>query len=110
MAKYFIDVNLPYRFSVWHGEEYIHARDLGDSWSDSQIWSYARERDLTIVSKDADFSERALLWGPPPRVIHIRFGNLRMRDFHRHVCAVWPEVCHLSGRCRLVNVFEERIE
>jgi predicted nuclease of predicted toxin-antitoxin system len=110
MARYVIDVNLPYYFGLWRGPDYIHLRDINDEWPDSQVWIYARQRDLTIVSKDADFSARALVEPPPPRVIHIRLGNLKMREFHERISAVWPAVCELSASYRLVNVFEDRIE
>ena len=110
MARYIVDVNLPYHFSLWHGEAYSHLRDIDDSWTDARIWQYARERDLTIISKDSDFSDRVLLIGSPPRVIHIRLGNMRMKRLHQALSKVWPEVCSLSERCRLVNVFEDRLE
>lgn len=32
MAKYLVDVNLPYYFSLWDGEDFIHQADLGDTW------------------------------------------------------------------------------
>ncbi len=82
MPRFLIDVNLPYQFSLWSGDDYMHVRDLGETWSDSQIWAYARDRDLVIVSKDTDFSDRLMVSVPPPRVIHIRIGNMRMRDFY----------------------------
>jgi predicted nuclease of predicted toxin-antitoxin system len=110
MAKYLIDVNLPYYFSPWSGPDYIHVRDLNDEWTDGQVWSHAKRERLTIVSKDADFSARALIEHPPPRVIHIRIGNLRMREFHERIFGIWSEVCELSTRYRLVHVFRDRIE
>ncbi|MEZ4821876.1 MAG: DUF5615 family PIN-like protein [Ignavibacteria bacterium] len=36
------------------------------------MWEYAKENNLTIISKDADFSSRILIKSPPPKVIHIR--------------------------------------
>lgn len=33
-----------------------------------------------------------------------------MREFHARISEIWPAVCDLSARCRLVNVFEDRIE
>ena len=80
MPKFLIDVNLPYHFSLWKGEDYIHQKDIDDEWTDTQIWNYARENDLTIISKDSDFSTRVIFHVPPPRVIHIRLGNLKMRE------------------------------
>jgi predicted nuclease of predicted toxin-antitoxin system len=110
MARYLIDVNLPYYFSIWRGDEYLHLRDVGDNWTDGRIWVYAKEMDLTIVSKDADFSDRILISDPPPRVIHIRIGNLKMREFHQAIAQRWDTICHLSRSHKLVQVFEDRIE
>ena len=110
MAKYLIDVNLPYYFSLWRGPDYIHLKDLDDEWPDTRVWIHAKAENLTIVSKDADFSAMALLEPLPPRVIHIRFGNLKMREFHERISSVWTSVCELSSRCRIVYVFEDRIQ
>jgi hypothetical protein len=33
MAKYLIDVNLPYRFSLWKSDDYIHQIDVNDEWT-----------------------------------------------------------------------------
>src|SRR6187402_1826034 len=110
MARFAIDVNLPYYFSVWDGAEFVHIRDLGDEWTDSQVWNHAKQQDLTIVTKDTDFSDRVLLANPPPRVIHIRLGNMNMREFHRAIASRWEAICDLSRQCKLVRVFEDRIE
>jgi predicted nuclease of predicted toxin-antitoxin system len=110
VARYLIDVNLPYYFSLWRGARYLHVRDLDDSMSDEALWAYAREGDWTIVTKDADFSSRAMLEPPPPRVIHVRLGNLRMREFHRRIAAVWLDACALSEEYRLVSIFDDHLE
>ena len=57
MPRFLIDANLPYRFSLWHGKDYLHVYDLGDDKPDAAVWQYAKEHDLIIVSKDADFSD-----------------------------------------------------
>ena len=110
MAQFLIDVNLPYYFSLWHNEDFIHQIDLGDSWTDEQIWQYAKENNLTIITKDADFSNRILLKEPPPKVIHIRIGNLKMRDFFLLITKVWDQIKVLNRDYKLVNVFQDRIE
>ena len=78
MPKYLVDANLPYYFSLWNGKEFIHQVDLGDTWSDEQIWNYAKEHYLTIITKDADFSNRIILSEPPPKVIHLKIGNMKL--------------------------------
>jgi predicted nuclease of predicted toxin-antitoxin system len=110
MPRFLIDVNLPYRFALWSGEEYVHMRDLGETWTDTQIWEHGRCGDLVIVSKDADFSDRVMVTEPPPRVVHIRFGNMKMRDFHALISRIWPRVVDLSVDHKLIRVFEDRIE
>lgn len=110
MPKFLIDVNMPYYFSLWNTEDYIHQLDIDDEWKDAQIWEHAKANDLTIISKDSDFSQRILLAQPPPKVIHIRFGNLKMKDFHKLVFAIWPIVLTLNETHKLVNVFKDRVE
>jgi predicted nuclease of predicted toxin-antitoxin system len=110
MKKYLIDVNLPYLFSLWKDEIFIHQRDIDDTWTDEKIWSYAKENNLTIVTKDSDFSNKILLSEPPPRVIHIRFGNLKFNDFFKILTKNWQSISELSDDHKLVNVFIDRIE
>jgi len=110
MPRYLIDVNLPRYFSLWAKDEYEFVVDIDDELTDSQIWQYAKQHNMTIVSKDADFSELALLSTPPPRVIHIKLGNMKMREFHQTLTNVWTEVCLLSESYKLVRVYQDKIE
>ena len=84
MAKFLIDVNLPYYFSLWNNINYVHQKDLDDEWTDEQIWKYSLENVLTIITKDSDFSNKILLHNPPPKVIHIRFGKYEDERFSRN--------------------------
>ena len=53
-----------------------HPRNIGlKSKDDRLIWEYARDNDFIIVSKDADFYQRSLLFGHPPKIIWVRRGN-----------------------------------
>ena len=110
MSRYLVDANLPYYFSVWRGEAYEHVIDIDPCMKDSQIWEYAKNHDLTIITKDADFSDRMLLSNPPPRVIHIRLGNMKIKAFYNMIQPIWEEVLLLSQRHKLGNVYADRIE
>ncbi|RZJ99256.1 MAG: hypothetical protein EOO46_22690 [Flavobacterium sp.] len=110
MAKFLIDVNLPYYFSLWNSDEYIHQKDIDDEWTDEQIWNYAKTNNLTIITKDSDFSNKIVLREPPPKIIHIRIGNMKMKEFFETVSKLWADVLQLNEEFKLVNVFKDRIE
>ncbi|RNL55133.1 DUF5615 family PIN-like protein [Pedobacter jejuensis] len=43
--------------------------------SDKEIWTFAGKNDYVIVTFDADFYEFSNLYGHPPKIIWLRFGN-----------------------------------
>jgi len=110
MGKYLIDINLPRYFSVWATDEFEFVHDIDVRWKDTQIWQYATTNNLTIVTKDTDFSDRVLVSAIGPHVIHLRIGNMRMRAFHTLISGLWEDVCRLSIDHRLVHVYQDRIE
>jgi predicted nuclease of predicted toxin-antitoxin system len=109
-ARFLIDVNLPRDFAFWNGTEFIHQSDLNPTAKDREIWLNAKENGYVVVTKDADFSQRVLVQGPPPAVIHVRLGNLRLRDLRTRLAVAWPEAARLSETHCLVQVFPDRIE
>jgi len=110
MSKYLIDVNLPSRFSLWANEEYEHVIHINDELKDSEIWEYGKANNLTIITKDTDFSDMIMLNNPPPRVIHIKIGNMKMREFHNLITSVWSDVCAMSEEFKLIRVYSNKIE
>lgn len=110
MSRYLIDVNLPRRIDLWKGDDFEFVVDIDDEWTDSEIWDYARLNNLTIVSKDADFSHRMMTSEPPPRVIHIRVGNMRLHEFGQFIELAWTPTAAVSQEHKLVNLFRDRIE
>jgi predicted nuclease of predicted toxin-antitoxin system len=56
--------------------ETTHVKAVGMMQSDDgAIWAFARENEFVIVSKDADFQQRSLVLGAPPKVVWLRVGN-----------------------------------
>jgi len=110
MKGFFFDENLPSKIQFTPSLPLISRSALPGSATDTQVWNFARQRELVIVSKDADFSERIILHTPPPWVVHLRFGNLRRRDFHALLARVWPQVEVLLKTHKLVNVYTDRVE
>lgn len=110
MSGFLIDVNLPHHFSLWNQPNYIHQGNLNKEWSDRQIWQYAKEKNLAIVTKDSDFYHAILNSDPPPRVIHLRIGNMRIKVLHNFLHHIWPEVLALLESSKLVIIYEDRLE
>lgn len=110
MNGYLLDENLPRRLCFQPALPVTHAETLGSSPTDEAVWAYARAHDLVIVSKDADFSDRMLISVPPPRVVHLRIGNMGRADFHRFLARVWPRIEALLPHHKLVNVYHDRVE
>lgn len=110
MKGFFFDENLPARLRFSPKLPIVPIFKIGRNPSDSQIWEFARKHDLVIVSKDADFSDRIIINTPPPRVVHLRFGNLRRNEFHVLLARVWPQIETLLKSHKLVHVYADRLE
>ena len=110
MARFLIDVNLPRRYSLWANDEFVFVHDLDPTWSDRQIWEYALAHDSVVVSKDADFIDRAMIETTGPRVVQIRFGNARLREWHADLIALWPRILSALASYRMVLVYRDRLE
>ena len=110
MPTFLVDVNLPYYFSLWNTEAYVHQIDIAPRAKDKTIWQYAIENNLVIITKDSDFSNRMLLSEPPPKVIHIRLGNMDMKAFYQVISDCWPEVIDMIQHYKLVTVYKNRLE
>ena len=104
------DENLPSRLLFSPKVPIVSTSKIGKQPTDSQIWEFARKHDLVIVSKDADFSDRIITQSPPPRVVHLRFGNLRRSEFHALLARVWPQIETLLKSHKLVNAYADRLE
>jgi predicted nuclease of predicted toxin-antitoxin system len=82
-VKLLFDQNLSHRLlpalvDLFPGS--THVRDLGmERQEDDKVWIHARQHGLVILSKDNDFLERGLLYGPPPKVIYLALGNCTTR-------------------------------
>lgn len=77
--KLLFDQNLSPRLcdqlrDIW--PELVHVRSVGLAAADDRtVWDYARDHGQIIVSKDGDFSDRAFVFGAPPKVIWVAVGN-----------------------------------
>ena len=64
---------------------------------------------LTIVTKDRDYFERVLLVDSPPSEIHLRTGNMRLKNFQAFIEKNWKDISEISEKHKLVIVYEDQI-
>lgn len=91
-------------------QKFFHVHDLSNIFSDEDIWEYSKENNLAIITKDADFSNKILYKSPPPKVVHLKIGNMKMREFHAFLNKAWPAILEELESNKLINVFSDRIE
>lgn len=81
--KLLLDQNLSFRFLDRLSEEFpgsTQVRLVGlERATDSHVWDYAKQHGFTIITKDMDFYEMALLRGVPPKIVWLRCGNVTNR-------------------------------
>lgn len=92
-----VDNQLPLalaRYLAANGWECDHVQDIGlDAAEDRTIWQYAKERGLTIITKDEDFQALAN-WqrSIPPQVVWVRLGNCRKVALLEAFSRILPEL------------------
>jgi predicted nuclease of predicted toxin-antitoxin system len=110
MNGFLLDENLLSKIQFTPSLPIIHISALGKSTNDSETWQYAKEKNLVIITKDVDISDRLMLDSNPPKVVHLRFGNMQKRDFHPFLAHFWPQIEELIVDHKLVNVYLDQIE
>ena len=110
MTHLLIDENLPASLVRLLPVVCSHATDLGAQPTDSLLWTHARERKWTVLTRDTDFFDRIMLLGPPPKVIWVRLGNIRKADLESLLVRLWPGICNLLIDADLVEVHPTALE
>ena len=110
MKGYLFDENLPIRLTFTPSLPVFSVSQVGASPTDSEVWAYARQRHLVIVTKDADFADHNIARLPPPWVVHLKFGNLRRREYHVLLARAWPRIEELLQTHKLLNVHADCVE
>jgi predicted nuclease of predicted toxin-antitoxin system len=107
---YLLDENLPDQLITTATRPIYHVREFGQGLTDSTLWELARQEQWAIVTKGADFVDRIIGDTPPPWIVHLRLGNLRLNEFRTFIAHTWPQVESLLPDHKLINVYIDAIE
>jgi len=84
-VKFLIDAHLPpelCRRFARRGHDAIHTSSLprGNATTDAEVRSIATAESRVVVTKDIDFFNELVLYGPPPKLVLVRCGNVGRAD------------------------------
>jgi len=79
-VKFLVDENISWRVLRLIGHAFpdsthVDEVGLGNAAADDRIWRHAADHGFTILTKDRDFNDLALLRGAPPKVVWLQLGN-----------------------------------
>jgi predicted nuclease of predicted toxin-antitoxin system len=78
--KLLLDQNISYRVARKLGAVYPIVTTVRDEGlyeqNDRIIWEYSRQNGFSIITFDEDLYDLTTLYGPPPKIIWLRTGNL----------------------------------
>jgi predicted nuclease of predicted toxin-antitoxin system len=70
-----------------------HVLSVGlDCADDDQVWEFARQNVLAIVTKDDDFNNLSVLRGHPPKIVWLQLGNCTTDDAEAVLRARFAEI------------------
>lgn len=106
-----VDENLPVKLArhiAFRFTGTLHVQDIGlSSGSDLVIWNTAKELKLAILTKDADFHQRSLVLGHPPKVVWLKAGNCNMPGLiqlvEAHANGIEQFLSDMNGSFLIVN-------
>lgn len=78
-----------------------HVIELGlDAADDRTVWTYAATYGLTIVSRDSDMGELAVIRGALPRVIWIRRGSCPTNEIEALLRRAYDDILRFNDDAR----------
>lgn len=105
-----LDENVSARLKTAFAVPVVHVSEWQEGLKDWALWERAREDHLVIVTQDADFTERMLAQEPPPWVVHVRVGNMRVQEFRDLLDRIWPRIWEALQSHKLVVIYRDRLE
>ena len=78
--------------------------------TDTEIWNYAIEKNLVILTKDVDFYNRFLVSENTPKVIYFQLGNYSLKQLYSYFELNWIKIQKEISTSRHIIAKETHIE
>ena len=114
MIKFLCDAQLPPLLCKKlneNGYEATHVTDIGLLYAkDSEIWRYALNHTMVIMTKDSDFAQRTHLANFSPKVVWVRLPNAKSAVLVKQILPLMPQICDVIQQGeRLVEIRQSDI-
>ncbi len=86
---FLVDVNLPKYFRFFNHPNFAFVADMDLRMEDKDIWQYATDKNLVILTKDNDFYDKFLLTEKSPKIVHFQIGNATLKELGNYFEANW---------------------
>ncbi|MGC9973191.1 MAG: DUF5615 family PIN-like protein [Bryobacteraceae bacterium] len=94
--RFLVDNQLPVALARFLGSRGVSCQHVLDlclaQASDSEIWRYAAQHRLILISKDEDFFHLAGQPSATVQFVWVRLGNCRKQELLAAIERVWPRV------------------
>ena len=108
--SFLVDVNLPKYFSFFNTNSFIFVSDIDLQLSDTEIWNYALNNELVILTKDTLFHNRFLVSENAPKIIYFQLGNLSLKQLHQYFNDNWGKIQSQIETSKLIIAKDFHIE
>ena len=78
--------------------------------TDTEIWNYALENNLIILTKDVDFFSKFLVSEKSPKVIYFQLGNYSLKQLYTYFEINWSKIVLEIENNRMIIAKEKHIE
>lgn len=108
--SFLVDVNLPKKFYFFNSPNFTHVVDINPKMTDDEIWNYALENDIVIITKDADFYDRFMYSENAPKVIYLQLGNITLKELHLYFEENWNSIISHLDKTSLIIAQKDQIK
>ena len=110
MNNYLVDVNLPKYFRFFNRPNFQFVSDIDLRLSDTDIWQYAIENHLIILTKDTDFYHRSLAANQKPKIVFFKLGNTTLSQLNQYFEQNWLIIEEALSKHDLIIALPNRID
>ena len=107
---FLVDVNLPRFFTKIEKGNFVFVYDIDQELSDSSVWEMALSNGYTILTRDMEFYHRAKESIEFPKIIIVRFGNLKLNEMKEYFFQYWNNIYNLIKEHSLIFTWKNELE